>query len=75
MKFNIKVISNKLTVKINNLNSKKRPIAAVADNVELRSVQSLKIKINKTIKIILLYDRNRSLVKKIKIEQLRKNIK
>ncbi len=70
-----KVISNKLTVKINNLNSKKRPIAAVADNVELRSVQSLKIKINKTIKIILLYDRNRSLVKKIKIEQLRKNIK
>ena len=70
-----KIISNKLKVKINNLNPKKRPVAAVADNMEVRNVKSLKIKINKKIKLVLLYDRDRSLVKKIKIEQLRKNIR
>ena len=70
-----KIISNKLIVKINNLNPKKRPIAAVADNVEVRNVKSLKIKINKKIKLALLYGKDRSLVKRINIEQLRKNTK
>ena len=63
-----KVISNKSTVKIKNLNSKKRPIAAVADNIELRNVRSLLIKKNKNIKIRLLFDNNRSLVKRIRSE-------
>ena len=70
-----KIISNKMTIKINNLNPLKRPIAAVADNIEVRNVKSLKIKISNNIKLALLHDRDRSLVKKIKIEQLRKNIK
>ena len=70
-----KVVSNKLTLKVSNLNPSKRPIAAVADNIEVRNIKSLKIKINKKIKLILLHDRDRSLVKRIKIEQLRKNIK
>ena len=69
-----KVISNKLNIKIQNLNPTKRPIAVVADNVEIRNIKSLKIKVNKNIKIALLHDKNRSLVKRIKIEQLRKNI-
>ena len=60
---------------MSNLNPSKRPIAAVADNIEVRNIKSLKIKINKKIKLILLHDRDRSLVKRIKIEQLRKNIK
>ena len=64
-----------MTIKINNLNPLKRPIAAVADNIEVRNVKSLKIKISNNIKLALLHDRDRSLVKKIKIEQLRKNIK
>ncbi len=63
-----KIISNKSIVKIINLNAKKRPVSAVADNVELRNVKKLTIKRNKKIKIDLLFDKNRSLVKRIKSE-------
>ncbi len=63
-----KIISNRSTVKIKNLNSKKRPIAAVADNIELRNVKSLSIKKNNKINIRLLFDTNRSLVKRIRSE-------
>ena len=62
------IISNKSIVKIRNLNSKKRPIAAVADNIELRNVKNLSIKRNKKINIKLLFDTNRSLVKRIRSE-------
>ena len=70
-----KVISNKSKIKITNLDSIKRPVAAVADNIEIRNIKSLTVKINKKIKLNLLHDPERSLVKRIKIEQLRKNIK
>ena len=63
-----KIISNKSQVKIKNLDSKKRPIAAVADNIELRNVKSLLIKRNNSVNIKLLFDSNRSLVKKIRSE-------
>ena len=63
-----KIVSNKIVVKIKNLDSKKRPIAAVADNVELRNVKSLTVKRNNKININLLFDRNRSLVKRIRNE-------
>ena len=63
-----KIIANNNVVKIKNLNIKKRPIAAVADNIELRNVRSLSIKRNKQINISLLFDSNRSLVKRIKSE-------
>ena len=66
-----KIISNKKIVKIINLDPKKRPVAAVADNAEIRNIKFLTVKINKKIKINLLHDRNRSLVKKIKTEQIR----
>ena len=69
-----KVISDMSTVRIRNLNSKKRPISAVADNIEFRNAKNITIKTNKKIKFNLLYDSNRSLQKKIKIEQLR-NVK
>jgi NAD+ kinase len=69
-----KIVSNELIIKINNLNPKKRPIAAVADNIEIRNVKALKIRSNKSVKIVLLYDKERSLVKRIKIEQFRRNI-
>jgi NAD+ kinase len=70
-----KIVSEKSTVFINNLNFKKRPLACVADNIELRNIRNLKVKINNKIKINLLYDRDRSLVQKIKLEQIRKNTK
>ena len=59
-------------IKIENLNIKKRPISAVADNIEVRNAKRISIKTNNKIKFNLLYDSNRSLQKKIKIEQLRK---
>ena len=69
-----KVVSDNVKIIINNLNPTKRPISAVADNLEVRNVKTVIIKTNKKIKFNLLYDKNRSLQKKIKIEQLRKEI-
>ena len=67
-----KIVSDKSKIVIKNLNSKKRPISAVADNIEVRNAKNIIIKTNQKIKFNLLYDQNRSLQKKIKIEQLRK---
>ena len=67
-----KVIGDKTKIIIKNLNPKKRPISAVADNYEVRNAKNISIKTNKKIKFNLLYDSNRSLQKKIKIEQIRK---
>ena len=69
-----KIISDKSKIIIKNLNPKKRPISAVADNVEVRNAKYISIKTNKKIKFNLMYDSNRSLQKKIKIEQIRKEI-
>ena len=67
-----KVVSDKSKIVIKNLNPKKRPISAVADNIEVRNAKNITIKTNQKIKFNLLYDKNRSLQKKIKIEQLRR---
>ena len=69
-----KIISDNSIVIIKNLNPKKRPISAVADNIEIRNAKRIIIKTNKKIKFKLLYDPSRSLQKKIKIEQIRKEI-
>jgi NAD+ kinase len=67
-----KIVSSTSLITIKNLNVDKRPISAVADNIEVRNVKKINIKINKSIKINLLYDKNNSLSKKIKLEQVRK---
>ena len=67
-----KIVSDNSKIIIKNLNSIKRPISAVADNIEVRNAKKIIIKTNKKIKFNLLYDQNRSLQKKIKLEQLRK---
>jgi len=69
-----KVISNNLKVTIKNLDPIKRPVAAVADNMEVRNIKTVTISNNKKVKILLLHDKDNSLVKRIKLEQLRKNI-
>ena len=69
-----KIVSDKSKVIITNLNYKKRPISAVADNVEVRNARKIVIKVQTKIKFSLLYDKNSSLQKKIKLEQLRKEI-
>ena len=65
------IILNLLII-IKNLDSLKRPVSAVADNFEVRNAKFIKIQVNKKIKFTLLYNKNNSLQKKIKIEQLRK---
>ena len=67
-----KIINDRIAIKIKNLNPTKRPISAVADNIEVRNAKIINVKTNKKIRFNLLYDRNRSLQKKIKLEQLRK---
>jgi NAD+ kinase len=67
-----KIVNDKSKINIKNLNSTKRPISAVADNLEVRNAKNIIIRSNKKIRFNLLYDQNRSLQKKIKIEQLRK---
>ena len=67
-----KIVNDKSKITITNLNPIKRPISAVADNLEVRNAKTIIVKTNNKIKFNLLYDKNRSLQKKIKIEQLRK---
>tara|TARA_B110000971_G_scaffold8698_1_gene8411 strand:- start:1362 stop:2132 length:771 start_codon:yes stop_codon:yes gene_type:complete len=67
-----KIISDRSKIIITNLNPSKRPISAVADNLEVRNARSITVKTNYRIKFNLLYDKNKSLQKKIKIEQLRR---
>jgi NAD+ kinase len=67
-----KIVNDKSKITIKNLNPVKRPISAVADNIEVRNAKNIIIKTNQKIKFNLLYDQSRSLQKKIKIEQLRK---
>ena len=69
-----KIVSNKSNIIIKNLNPKKRPISAVADNVEVRNAVEIKISENKKIVFKLLYNKNKSIEKKIKLELLRKEV-
>ena len=66
------IISDKFKIIIKNLDENKRPISAVADNFEVRNAKIIIIEANKKISFELLYDKNNSLHKKIKIEQTRK---
>ena len=66
-----KIVNDKSKIIITNLDPSKRPISAVADNLEVRNAKSITVKTNNKIKFNRLYDKNRSLQKKIKIEQIR----
>ena len=69
-----KVLPSSSLITIKNLNTKKRPVSVVADNIEVRNIRSVNIKINNSINFKLLYDGNNSLSKKIKLEQIRKQV-
>ena len=68
-----KIISDKAKISIINLDPQKRPVAAVADNNEIRNVVSVSASVNKKIKFKLLFNSGESLFKKIKSEQKKKN--
>ena len=50
-RWNGKIVSDKSKITIMNLNSNKRPISAVADNVEIRNAKKIVIKVQKKNKI------------------------
>ena len=68
------IINEKSLIIVKNIDCSKRPISAVADNFEVKNAKTIRININKKIRFVLLYNTNSSLEKKIKIEQLRKEI-
>jgi len=70
-----KVVSDKTKIYITNIDPKKRPIAAVADNNETRNIKKIQVMINKKIKFKILFNLKESLIKKIKLEQKKKLIK
>ncbi len=70
-----RIVNNKSRITITNLNPAKRPVSAVADNLEVRNAKLIVVRVNDKIKFNLLYDKNRSLQKKIQIEQLRREFK
>ena len=67
-----KIVSSSSIIKIQNLSIKKRPVSVVADNLEVRNIKNVKIKVNSSIKFKLLYDRSNNLDKKILLEKLKK---
>jgi len=67
-----KIVGDKSKVIITNLDPKKRPVSAVADNFEVRNIKKVTVRVRNKIKFNLLYDKNSSLQKKIKLEQLRR---
>ena len=66
------IIGDKSKIIIKNLDINKRPISAVADSHEVRNAKIISIKVDKKIIFNLLYNKNNSLEKKIKIEQSKK---
>ena len=69
-----KIVSDKSKVSIKNLDPKKRPVSAVADNFEVRNINRVIVRVQNKIKFNLLYDKKSSLHKKIKLELLRREI-
>ena len=66
-----KIVTATSLIKIKNLNVHKRSVSAVADNIEIRNIKAVSIMTNEKVKFKLLYDKNNSLVKKIRLEQYR----
>ena len=64
-----KIVASSSTIEIKNLNTHKRSVSVVADNVEIRNIKNVMIKMNNKMRFKLLYDKNNSLTKKIKLEQ------
>ena len=69
-----KIVSDQSKVIITNLDPKKRPVSAVADNFEVRNIKKVTVRVKNKIKFNLLYDEKSNLNKKIKLEQLRKEV-
>jgi NAD+ kinase len=67
-----KILKDNSIIRIKNLNLKKRPVSAAADNNQIKNIKEVSINVIKGVKFALLYDLNQSLQKKINLEQVRK---
>jgi len=59
------IVSSKSKIIIKNLDPKKRPVSAVADNTEIRNATLIKISVNQSIGFKLLYNKNLDFRKEI----------
>ena len=62
-------VSNQSKILIKNLDTKKRPVSAVADNIEIKNIKSVEIKLNKSKKFVLLYNKKFGLKERNLAEQ------
>ena len=65
------MVSNKSKILIKNLDTKKRPVSAVADNVEVKNIKSVEIRLNKNKKFLLLYNKKFGLKERNLAEQFK----
>ena len=65
------ILNNKSEVKLDILESEKRPVSATADSLEVRDVKSITIRQDTSSKIVLLYDSNHSFEERILNEQFK----
>jgi len=63
------MVSNQSQIIIKKFRYKKRPVSAVADNIEVKNIKSVEIKLNKSKKFILLYDKKFGLKERNLAEQ------
>ena len=65
------VVSNQSKILIKNLDTKKRPVSAVADNVEVKNIKSVEVRLNKNKKFLLLYNKKFGLKERNLAEQFK----
>ena len=65
------MVSNQSKIIIKNLDTKKRPVSAVADNIEIKNIKSVEIKLNKRRKFVLLYNKKYGLKERNLAEQFK----
>lgn len=65
------MVSNQSKIIIKNLDIKKRPVSAVADNIEVKNIKSVQIKLNKSKKFVLLYNKKFGLKERNLAEQFK----
>ncbi len=65
------MVSNQSKIVIKNLDIKKRPVSAVADNIEVKNIKSVEIKLNKNKKFVLLYNKKFGLKERNLAEQFK----
>ena len=62
-----KIVNDNLKITIKNLNPIKRPISAVADNIEVRNAKNIQIKTNQKLSLISYMTKIKAFKRKLKL--------